>query len=279
MCLSCAWAPSRGQSSRACWPESLVSPLCPPRACQLSCQESHSAGKWASNRSGAAPQTGERTAGTAFLSAGTWLCCQLWFLNESNFQEFGSVCFSAQRMQVFSALPRGNTNNSCIPLWDNLFWTNLLYHFGVLEAVVLFLTVLISEAPQRPYQKQGIIFLAIQNIKQCPPQRWWSQYVLEAKGRMQWSKGVMQQGSSSQPSIRLMAKWRLEVGFPGTVACTHFSSHPNHHTCTLGLKWNLSSCPQQTVCLGRLPEYFFSKRITSALLTVRISPHKHSYKS
>lgn len=91
-------------------------------------------------------------------------------LNESNFKEFGSVCFSAQRMQVLSALPRGNTNNRCIPLWDNLFWTNLLYRFGVLEAVVLFLIVLISAAPQRPYQKQGIIFLAIQNVKQCPPQ-------------------------------------------------------------------------------------------------------------
>lgn len=64
------------------------------------------------------------------------------------------------------------------------------------------------------------------------PNRWCSQYVLEAKGRMQWSKGVMQQGSSSQTFIRLMAKWRLEVGFPGTVACTHFSSHPRHHICT-----------------------------------------------
>lgn len=171
MCLSGAWAPSRGQSSRACWPESLVSPLCPPGACRLSCQEPHSAGKGASKRSGAAPQTGERTADTAFLSAGTgWLCCQLWFLNESNFKEFESVCFSAQRMQVFSALPRGKTNNPCIPLRDNLFWTNLLYHFGVLEAVVLFLIVLISAAPQRPYQKQGIIFLVIQNVKQCPPQ-------------------------------------------------------------------------------------------------------------
>lgn len=108
------------------------------------------------------------------------------------------------------------------------------------------------------------------------PNRWWSQCVLEVKGRMQWSKGVVQKGSSSQASIRLMAKWRLEVGFPGTVACIHFSSHPSHHTCTFGLKWNLSSCPWQTVCLGRLPEYFFSKHIPSALLTVRISPHKHS---
>lgn len=97
------------------------------------------------------------------------VCCQLWFLNESNFFKIGSVCFSAQRMQVFSALPRGNTNNHCIPLWHNLFWTNLLYRFGVLEAVVLVLIALISAA-QRPYQKQGIIFLAIQNVKQCPSQ-------------------------------------------------------------------------------------------------------------
>lgn len=166
-CLSCAWAPSRGQGNRevvlqlALLAREPGSPPLASGACELSCQEPHSAGKGTSNRSEAAPQTGERTADAAFLSAGTWLCCQLWFLNESNFKEFRSVCFSAQRMQVFSALPRGNTNNPCIPLWDNLLWTNLLCRFGVLEAVVLVLIVLILAAPQRSYQKQGIIFAAI----------------------------------------------------------------------------------------------------------------------
>lgn len=37
-------------------------------------------------------------------------------LKERNFIEFGSVCFSAQRMQALGALPGGNANNPYIPL-------------------------------------------------------------------------------------------------------------------------------------------------------------------
>lgn len=44
-------------------------------------------------------------------SAVSWGC-----LSERNFKEFGSVCFSAQRMQALNALPVGDTNNPCIPL-------------------------------------------------------------------------------------------------------------------------------------------------------------------
>lgn len=83
-----AWdrAPSRGHSSSACWPESLAGPLCPTSAYQLSCQESHSAGKGASDRSGAAPPAGEEwTADAASFGAGTWLCCQLGLLEWKEF--------------------------------------------------------------------------------------------------------------------------------------------------------------------------------------------------
>lgn len=98
-------------------------------------------------------------------SAVSWAC-----LNERDFKEFGLGWFSAQRVQALSALLGGNTNNPSTLLWDNLFWTKLLYCFGVLEAV-LFLIIFISAAPQRPYHYQDTIFLAIQNVNQCLPQR------------------------------------------------------------------------------------------------------------
>lgn len=99
-------------------------------------------------------------------SAVSWAC-----LNERDFKELWLIWFSAQRVQALGALPGGNTNNPSTLLWDNLFWTKLLYCFGVLEAVVLFLIIFISAAPQRPYHHQGTIFLAVQNVNQCLPQR------------------------------------------------------------------------------------------------------------
>lgn len=167
MCLSWGRAPSRGHSSSACWPESLAGPL----RSTLSCQEPHGAGKGASNRSGL-PHKLEKgllmlfSSVLAHGSAVSWPC-----LNERDFKEFGLVWFSAQRVQALGALPGGNTNNPSTLLWDNLFWTKLLYCFGVLEAVVLFLIIFILAAPQTPYHHQGTIFLAIQNVNQCLPRR------------------------------------------------------------------------------------------------------------
>lgn len=117
-------------------------------------------------------------------SAVSWGC-----LNERNFKEFGSVCFSAQRMQALSALPGGNANNPYILLWENLFWTNLLHRFGVLEAVVLFLIISVSAAPQKTLPQPGHHLPSNTESKAAPsPRRWWSQCVLEAKGGREGAK-------------------------------------------------------------------------------------------
>lgn len=114
-------SPSRGHSSSAGWPESLAGPRC---------------SEWVTGLG--LPHQLEKMGPLMLLpwvlargSAVSWGC-----VNERNFKEFGSVCFSAQRMQALGALPGGNTNNPHIPLQDNLFWTNLPYRFCVLEAVV-----------------------------------------------------------------------------------------------------------------------------------------------